>query len=82
MGWRVRKSIKLGKGARLNFGKRGTSLSLGGKGFTYNLSKRGGRATVGVPVTGISYQSKHHKTSIGPLIALVAVGFVLWLIFS
>lgn len=42
-------------GVRLNFGKRGTSVSLGGRGATMNLSKKGVRQTVGIPGTGMSY---------------------------
>jgi hypothetical protein len=38
MTFRFRKSLRIAPGVRFNFGKRGTSLSVGG---------RGGRATVG-----------------------------------
>lgn len=55
MGLRFRKSIRLVPGVRLNIGLRRTSLSLGGKGFTYNVGSRGSRITVGIPGSGLSY---------------------------
>jgi hypothetical protein len=57
MGFRFRRSLKIAPGIRLNFSKRGTSLSLGGRGFTTNISKRGTKTTVGLPGTGISYST-------------------------
>jgi hypothetical protein len=57
MGFRFRRSLKIAPGIRLNFSKRGTSLSLGGHGFTKNISKRGTKTTVGLPGTGISYST-------------------------
>ena len=52
---KFRKSIKLGKGVRVNIGKKGiSSVSLGGKGTTLNVGSKGVKATVGVPRTGIS----------------------------
>ncbi len=55
MGFRFRRSVRLLPGIRLNFGMRGVSTSLGGRGFTLNFGKRGIRTTVGIPGTGISY---------------------------
>lgn len=55
MGFRFRRSVRLLPGIRLNFGTRGVSTSVGGRGFTLNFSKRGVRSTVGLPGTGISY---------------------------
>jgi hypothetical protein len=57
MGFRFRRSLKIAPGIRLNFSKRGTSLSLGGRGFTTNIGKRGTKTTVGLPGTGISYST-------------------------
>jgi len=52
---KFRKSIKLGKGVRVNIGKKGvSSLSVGGKGATLNVGSKGVKATVGVPGSGIS----------------------------
>ena len=58
MGFRFRKTIRLGKGVRVNLGKKGASLSLGGKGLTTNLSSKGAKSTLGIPGSGISYTTK------------------------
>ena len=58
MGFRFRRSLKIAPGVRLNFSKSGVSTSLGGRGATVNLSKRGAHGTVGVPGSGLSYSSK------------------------
>src|SRR5512147_3070511 len=51
---RIRKSINLFPGVKVNFSKGGTSITVGKKGFHLNFSKRGVRQTVGIPGTGIS----------------------------
>jgi hypothetical protein len=58
MGFRLRKSIKLFPGVRINLSKSGVSTSIGGRGATINISKRGTRGTVGIPGTGISYSER------------------------
>lgn len=57
MGLRFRRSISLGKGLRLNFGKTGMSISAGVKGFrkTYNFNTGKTTTTVGLPGTGVYY---------------------------
>lgn len=55
MGVRFRRSVKICKGARVNFSKSGASLSLGGRGRTLTVGPRGTRMTVGIPGTGLSY---------------------------
>lgn len=57
MGFRFRQSIRLFPGFRLNLSKRGASVSMGGRGFTTNVSSRGVRNTVSLPGTGLSYSS-------------------------
>ncbi len=58
MGLRFRKSIRLIPGVRLNIGLRRSSLSFGGKGFTYNVGSSGpSRLTVGIPGSGLSYST-------------------------
>ena len=58
MGVRFRKSVKIGKGVKLNFGKKGASLSFGTKGLHYTINTRGRRTTsIGIPGTGLSYVS-------------------------
>jgi hypothetical protein len=58
MGFRFRKRIKLFPGLWLNASRSGISASIGGHGLTANISKKGVRETVGLPGTGISYQTK------------------------
>jgi len=55
MGFRHRSTIRLGRGLRINLSKSGASLSVGRRGATMDLCKRGGRTTVGVPGSGLSY---------------------------
>lgn len=55
MGLRLRRSIKLGKFAKINIGKKGASLSAGVKGAHVTVGKNGVRKTVGIPGTGVSY---------------------------
>lgn len=43
MGLRIRKSVKLAPGVRLNFGKKTGSVSVGGKGIYYNVKTYGGK---------------------------------------
>ncbi len=65
MGLRFRKSISLIPGVRLNLSKNGaSSLSVGGKGLTYNIGKKGTRATGSLPGSGLSY-SHYDKFSDG-----------------
>lgn len=63
MGFRFRRSIRIFPGLRINLGKRGASLSVGGHGATVNLSARGTRTTVGLPGTGLSYSTYAPRTS-------------------
>lgn len=56
MGLRIRKSITICKGVRLNLGKSGASVSFGTKGLRQMIHTSGRRTTtVGIPGTGISY---------------------------
>ena len=59
MGFRFRKSIKLGKGVKLNLGRKSAGVSFGGRrgGVSIN-SRTGTRARVSIPGTGISYSAK------------------------
>jgi hypothetical protein len=58
MSFRFRKRIRLFPGLWINLSKKGGSLSVGGHDLTANISKKGARETVGLPGTGISYQTK------------------------
>jgi len=57
-GFRFRKSIKVGRFARINLSKGGASVSLGGPGARVNIGKNGVRSTVGLPGTGLSYSAR------------------------
>ena len=62
MGLRVRKSIKLVPGVRLNLTQKGiSSISIGKRGATVNINSQGVQASLGVPGTGLSYRSKRKK---------------------
>jgi len=54
MGFRFRKRIKLFPGLWLNASRSGISASIGGHGFTTNISARGHQETVSAPGTGVS----------------------------
>lgn len=62
MGFRFRKSIKLGGGFKINLSKSGVGYSWGTKGFRYTKKSTGGsRTTVSIPGTGISWSSDSKK---------------------
>lgn len=60
MGFRIRKSISLGKGVRVNLGKKGvSSVSFGKRGAPHvTVGKRGTYVGASIPGTGISYSQK------------------------
>lgn len=60
MGFRIRKSISLGKGVRVNLGKNGiSSVTFGKRGAPHvTVGKRGTYVGASVPGTGISYSQK------------------------
>ena len=62
MGYRFRRSARLGP-LRFNFAKGGlSSISVGGRGASFNIpvNRRGGpRTTVGLPGTGLSWSVEH-----------------------
>ncbi len=72
MGFRFRKRIRLAKGVYWNLSKRGSSLAIGGRGATVNISKKGVRDTFSLPGTGISYQTKRVGAS-GCLLLVLAL---------
>ncbi|MGL4791168.1 MAG: DUF4236 domain-containing protein, partial [Anaerotignaceae bacterium] len=56
MGLRMRKSITICKGVRVNFGKTGTSLSFGTRGLRQTIHSSGRvTSSIGIPGTGLSY---------------------------
>lgn len=63
MAFRFRKSKNLIPGVRLNIGKRGFSVRMGGKGLGHTIGTSGRRTTVGVPGTGFFFTKKHRPLS-------------------
>ena len=64
MGVRFRRSISLGKGAKLNLSKGGLGISVGGKGARVGFGTRGAYTSAGIPGTGlyaINYAGKSGK---------------------
>lgn len=55
MPFRFRKSLKIGKGIRVNLSKSGISTTFGKRGASLNVSNRGTRVTTGIPGTGFSF---------------------------
>jgi len=62
MGFRFRRSTRLGP-LRFNFSKGGlSSISVGGRGASFNIPMNrsgGARTTVGIPGTGLSWSAEH-----------------------
>jgi len=57
--FRFRRRVRIAKGLYVNVGKRGvTSVTIGRRGASMNVSKKGTRETYSLPGTGISYQTK------------------------
>lgn len=58
MGFKFRKRIKIAPGVYVNIGKTGiNSATIGKRGASLNVGKKGVRTTVGLPGSGISYTS-------------------------
>ena len=58
MGLRFRKRLKIAPGVHVNISNKSISTSLGPRGATVNIGKRGVQATVGIPGTGLSYSQR------------------------
>ena len=67
MGFQFRKRIQLLSGLYVNFGKTGTSFSIGRAGVRINIGgKRGPSASIGIPGSGISHTTKLSINSPAP----------------
>lgn len=56
---RFNRRVRIAKGVYINVGKKGiSSVTVGTRGFSTNVSKKGTRRTYSLPGTGISYQTK------------------------
>ena len=81
MGFRFRKKVKIAPGIDLNLTKKGiSSTSVGKKGATFNLSKKGIKQTIGLPGTGLHYQTD--KSTPAWLYIAIAVAIIVVLLFG
>ena len=58
MGLCFHKRLWLGKGLGINLSKTGGSLSLAWRGLTTNICQKGVSKSIGLPGSGLSYQTK------------------------
>lgn len=64
MGYRWRKSVKVGKHLRINFSRSGIGYSFGTKGYRVTKTAKGTiRQTSSIPGTGMSYVTEHKLSS-------------------
>ncbi len=63
MGWRFHRRMTIFPGVSMNFGKTGTSFSVGPRGMKTNISSRGISQSFGIPGTGLSYRTPVQKWS-------------------
>ena len=89
MGFRFRRRIKLFPGLWLNASRSGLSASLGVRGATVNLNRKGHQETVGLPGSGLSYRGKrrpigasHRPLARGAMRKSPRRGFWHWLFFG
>lgn len=93
MALRIRKSFKVAPGLRINVSKSGISTSIGGKGVTANLSKRGTKVTTSLVGTGLSASKTYRPNKRGAaagakppiwahVVTWMIIGIVLVLIFK
>ena len=59
MGIRFQRRIRILPWLYLNFGKGGVSVSIGPRGAKLTLGKRGVKGSVGIPGTGIRYETPY-----------------------
>jgi hypothetical protein len=61
MGFRFRKRLRIIPGLWLNLSKKGTSLSVGGRGATINVNRQGVQETLSLRGSGVSYRTRRRK---------------------
>lgn len=84
MGLRIRRSIRILPGVRLNLGKTGVGISAGVRGLRVGVDSRGRPySSVGIPGTGISYretESGRRAVPTGRRIVIKPLGWVvIWI---
>ena len=55
---RLRRSIRIAPGVRINLSRSGMSTTLGGRGTSLNIGRKGTRATMGIPGSGLSFSQR------------------------
>ncbi len=65
MGFRFQKRISILPGISINLGKRGASVSVGPRGLKTTISSRGVKHSIGLPGTGIRYETAYGGGSRG-----------------
>ena len=65
MGFRFQKRISILPGISINLGKRGASVSVGPRGLKTTISSRGVKHSIGLPGTGIRYETSYGGGSRG-----------------
>jgi hypothetical protein len=73
MTFRYRSSIRLARGLRINLSKSGASLSVGGRGATVNLGRRGIRGEGGIPQMRYRSSSGHMARGAALFVLVVAI---------
>ena len=89
MGLQWRKRVRLGGGSNLNLSLKSLGLSFGGRGARLGFNtRRGTRASVGIPGTGLSYSTKlfggsrrRSSKRSGVKDTLVGAGFI-WILIA
>ena len=87
---RFRKRPRLSKFLHVNLAQSGASLSVGRRDATVNVERRGTTATVGIPGSGVGYQTRigrRQRAVSGPSLLTIAIEAaaligVLWWIFG
>jgi hypothetical protein len=86
MAIRFRRSIKIAPGLKLNVGKRGGSVRIGGKNAGYTIGTSGRTVSASVPGTGLGFVSRKGRSSKGHQEEVAAPGggsgfvrFALWI---
>ncbi|WP_312515831.1 DUF4236 domain-containing protein [Massilia sp.] len=70
MGLRFRKSFKLAPGVRLNVSGSGMSWSLGPRGASVSIGKRGTYFNANIPGTGLSSRTRLDAPTAAPVVRL------------
>ena len=81
MGWRLRRSLRILPGVRLNVSKRGlSSLSIGRRGLTLNVGRKGTKEAIGLSGNGVSHTmavSLYPRAADGHVASGTTIGWIL-----